>query len=195
MMQRIMNLPSAISPPIIPPRTAGNSDYLNRACSPWYLLGPSFWLQVREDGFVPEFPEHDAILVPLALWQARREDLEGRRGPLGVVLQSHEDLAAIDFDLARFNLIAIRVARSDGGYGRTIARLLRERHGYQGELVAVGNAESIQIVDLFCNGFDAFAFLRDEPARSTRLEFSGVGQVLSGKSSAPAQPRAQAVVA
>ena len=46
------------------------------------------------------------------------------------------------------------------GRGYSIARLLRERHGYQGELRAVGDVQRDQLFYLARCGFDAF-LLRD----------------------------------
>jgi len=42
------------------------------------------------------------------------------------------------------------------GRGYSIARLLRERHGYQGELRAVGDVQRDQLFYLARCGFDAF---------------------------------------
>ena len=46
------------------------------------------------------------------------------------------------------------------GRGYSVARLLRERHGYQGELRAVGDVQRDQLFYLARCGFDAF-LLRD----------------------------------
>jgi uncharacterized protein (DUF934 family) len=50
------------------------------------------------------------------------------------------------------------------GRGYSIARLLRERHGYGGELRAVGDVKRDQLFNLARCGFDAFLLLKDEDA-------------------------------
>jgi uncharacterized protein (DUF934 family) len=58
--------------------------------------------------------------------------------------------------LAKLPLIAIHFGSSGEGRGYTLGRLLRERHGYQGELRAVGVVRVDQIFFLARCGFDAF---------------------------------------
>jgi uncharacterized protein (DUF934 family) len=58
--------------------------------------------------------------------------------------------------LAKVPLIAIHFGSSGEGRGYTLGRLLRERHGYQGELRAVGAVRVDQIFFLARCGFDAF---------------------------------------
>jgi uncharacterized protein (DUF934 family) len=58
--------------------------------------------------------------------------------------------------LAKVPLIAIHFGSSGEGRGYTLGRLLRERHGYQAELRAVGAVRVDQIYFLARCGFDAF---------------------------------------
>ena len=48
------------------------------------------------------------------------------------------------------------------GRGYTLARLLRERHGYRGELRAIGDVLRDQLYYLSRCGFDAFAMRADQ---------------------------------
>jgi uncharacterized protein (DUF934 family) len=50
------------------------------------------------------------------------------------------------------------------GRGYSIARLLRERYGYVGELRAVGDVQRDQLFNLARCGFDAFLLRKDEDA-------------------------------
>lgn len=136
------------------------------ARSTWTLLESSPWLQVGEDGFVPDFPVDASIIVPLVLWQLRREDLITRSGALGVLLTPNDDPADIVSDLTRFALIAVDARLLAPGRDGSIARLLRERYGYRGKLIAVGDLQSGQIADLHRHGFDTFALREDDDLRA-----------------------------
>ena len=80
--------------------------------------------------------------------------------PPDLVLEPTDDpaLAAGAVGLAR--VIAVNFPKFSDGRGYSIARLLRERHGYQGELRAVGDVQRDQLFYLARCGFDAF-LLRD----------------------------------
>jgi uncharacterized protein (DUF934 family) len=54
------------------------------------------------------------------------------------------------------------ISSTGDGRGFTQARLLRQRHGYQGELRAVGKIRADQMYFLAQCGFDAFELLDDE---------------------------------
>ena len=96
------------------------------------------------------------MLIPLALWQEHRDRLVDRVGPIGVRLASHESPAAIAGDLERFDLVALEFPKFTDGRAFSYARLLRERHGFTGEIRAVGHVLRDQIAFLLRCGFDAF---------------------------------------
>lgn len=106
-------------------------------------------------------PEQDAI-VPLLVWQARKDELIGRGQPLAVWLDSHEGPEAIAADLKHFTLIAINFPKFADGRGFSSARLLRERYGYAGELRAIGDVLQDQLYFLKRCGFDAYAVRADK---------------------------------
>ena len=92
--------------------------------------------------------------------------------------------------LARVPLIAIHFGSSGEGRGYTLGRLLRERHGYQGELRAVGVVRVDQIFFLARCGFDAFDLSDGEDAALAiaQLERFSVAYQ-SGPSAALTHPR------
>lgn len=106
------------------------------------------------------------VLVPLALWQARREELAARasRGEIGVWLDSHElpEPLAECGGLDRFPVIAINFPKFTDGRGYSIAVLLRSRYGYRGELRAIGDVLRDQLFYMKRCGFDAFALREDK---------------------------------
>jgi uncharacterized protein (DUF934 family) len=113
-------------------------------------------LRPAADGTPPQIPLAGDIIVPLALWLGHSDVLLLRAGKLGVWLDSHEDPALIADDLRHFALVAVNFPRFTDGRGYSIARLLRERYGWRGELRAIGDVGRDQLFYLSRCGFDAF---------------------------------------
>lgn len=101
------------------------------------------------------------LLVPLAVWRARKEDLIHRNWehdePLGVWLAADEGPEAIADELGDFTVVAVHFPKLADGRGYSTARLLRERHGYRNELRAIGDVGQDQLFFLNRVGFDSFA--------------------------------------
>ena len=95
-------------------------------------------------------------IVSLERWQANGNGLARYNGPLGIRLKSDQPPALIADDLARFDLVALEFPKFADGRAFTYARLLRERHGYAGELRAVGDVLRDQYQFMLRCGFDAF---------------------------------------
>jgi uncharacterized protein (DUF934 family) len=125
-----------------------------RAADSWQRLNRN------PDGTLPALPERGAFIVPLALWLERRAQLLQRPGPLGVWLDSHEEPETIAADVGRFDAIAVNFPKFQDGRGFSIARLLRERFGYKGELRAIGHITRDHLYYMEGCGFNAFE-LRD----------------------------------
>jgi len=136
------------------------------------------WLRLdwTADGGLPTVPAIGDVLIPLGLWQGLADELLDRRtGRIGVWLDSHEDPAALADSLGRIALIAVRFPQFTDGRGYSIARLLRERHGWQGELRAFGDVQRDQLHYLARCGFDAFELndgIEAEAALSAFRDFS-----------------------
>ncbi|WP_068809400.1 DUF934 domain-containing protein [Thauera phenolivorans] len=106
------------------------------------------------------------VIVPLAAWLLRRDELLARAdaGVLGVWLAASDDPAALAPDLLRLQLVAVDFPKFADGRGYSIATLLRTRHGYAGELRAIGEVLRDQFDYLGRCGFDA---LQPAPGRYT----------------------------
>jgi uncharacterized protein (DUF934 family) len=115
-------------------------------------------------GELPEAPPQDDVIVPLALWLARREAFLAYPGKLGVWLDASEGPEAIAADLQRFAVIAVNFPKFGDGRGYSIARLLRERYGYTGELRAIGDVLHDHLHFMKQCGFDAFMLREDQDA-------------------------------
>ncbi|MFL9871022.1 DUF934 domain-containing protein [Paraburkholderia megapolitana] len=126
------------------------------------------WIVVRaaEDGTLPALDALPAgkIVVPLVLWQAAREALSATRSAteLGVWLAPDSEPADIAGDFDKVALLAVEFPVFNDGRGYSIARLLRERYGYKGELRAIGAVLRDQLRFMFRCGFDAYAVREDK---------------------------------
>lgn len=109
---------------------------------------------VREAAAPADLPQGD-VIVPLAFWQSHRDALRAR-GNAGVWLAPADDPAALAGDLDRLAVVAIDFPAFTDGRGYSIARLLRARYGYKGELRAIGDVQRDQLHYLRQVGFDAF---------------------------------------
>jgi len=98
-----------------------------------------------------------AVIVSLERWQKERGELAARNTPLGVRLKSGQEPSAIADDLDKLAVVALEFPVYRNGRAYSYARLLRERHGYKGELRAVGNVLRDQFHFMVRCGFDAFA--------------------------------------
>lgn len=79
-------------------------------------------------------------------------------------LEPHDDPAAHAGRLAGAARVEVNFPKFSDGRGHSIARLLRERHGYAGELRAVGDIQRDQLFYLSRVGFDAFLLREGEDA-------------------------------
>lgn len=96
------------------------------------------------------------LIVTLDQWREKREALLQRNGRLGLRLRSDQSPAEIVSDLEHFDLIALEFPKFTDGRAYSYARLLRERHGFSGELRAVGNVLRDQLFFMLRCGFDSF---------------------------------------
>lgn len=124
------------------------------------------WLDAGE---APAPAPGERLILPSAVWQAHRPGLDAARA--GVWLAPDDDLAPLLPWLATIPLIAIRFPVFTDGRGYSLARLLRGRHGYAGELRAVGDVLRDQLYFLQRAGFDSFALRADQPAEEALAAF------------------------
>jgi uncharacterized protein (DUF934 family) len=96
------------------------------------------------------------VIIPAELWLSQREALTGR-SQIGVWLDCDQSPKLIAEDLAQFDIVACNFPAFTDGRGFTYGRELREQHGYQGEVRAIGDFMRDQLFYLQRCGFDAFA--------------------------------------
>jgi uncharacterized protein (DUF934 family) len=122
-------------------------------------------------GELPEVPARGDVVIPLELWVARREDFLAYPGKLGVWLEANEGPEALAGDVQRFPLIAVNFPKFGDGRGYSIARLLRERYAFKGELRAIGDVLHDHLFFMAQCGFDAFALREDQDAQEALSVF------------------------
>lgn len=116
------------------------------------------------------------VLVPLSVWQIRKPDLIHREWDqghmLGVWLAPTDDPAALADDLDDFSVVAVYFPLPTDGRGFSIATLLRTRHGYAGELRAIGAVDRDHLHNMRRVGFNAFEVREPEKALASLRIFS-----------------------
>ena len=137
------------------------------------------------------------LLVPVAVWRARRRELVEREyshgWPLGIWLSAEEGPELIAEDLDDFSVIGIEFSKFSDGRGYSTARLLRTRYGYAGELRALGDVLRDQLFYLSRVGFDAFAVRADRNIEQALTGLADFNVVYQGSAN-PALARREAAL-
>ncbi len=96
------------------------------------------------------------IIVSLARYQAEGESLASEGRQVGVLIQSHEAVEDLAYDLPCIPTVALSFPKFRDGRAYSSARVLRERFGFTGEVRAVGDVLREQALPMVRCGFDAF---------------------------------------
>jgi uncharacterized protein (DUF934 family) len=151
-----------LPPPLTPPHKGeGNSGIVPASGEPdsdgpiW--RGAAFhadaWAKPVDGEPLPDSP----VILSKKRWLAEREQLAGRYAPLGLQIEPGESIDDLSADFGRFALIALSFPKFADGRAFSTARLLREKHGFTGELRAVGAVLADQIPYMRRVGFDTYA--------------------------------------
>ncbi|WP_426417465.1 DUF934 domain-containing protein [Aestuariirhabdus sp. LZHN29] len=117
------------------------------------------------------------VLVSLEEWQSRRDELLQSPENYGVWLNTDDEPELLANDLKTVQVIAIRFPTFSDGRGYSLARLLRERYGYQGELRAIGDVLRDQLFYLQRCGFDSFSVREDRDINDALEGFNDFSEV------------------
>jgi uncharacterized protein (DUF934 family) len=96
------------------------------------------------------------VIFPYDWWMEERQVFDGSNVPLGLRIEPGTKLEDIADDIKRFSVIALVFPKFGDGRAFSLARLLRDRYGYAGELRAVGEVLIDEIQLMRRCGFDAF---------------------------------------
>lgn len=134
----------------------------------------SDWADLHDDA---PLPDGVPATVSLERWRADRDTLRRRNAPVGVRLRSDERIDEIVGDLPGLSLVVLEFPNLNDGRHFTSARLLRERHGYRGEVRATGQVLHDQLFFLARCGFDAFELPSGKNAEDARRAFREISVV------------------
>lgn len=126
------------------------------------------FVYVADDAELP--PAGTQPIVSLARYRTQGAELVERYPRLGVRVPSDklpDDIPHID----RLALIAIEFPKFTDGRGYSVGRMLRDRHGYTGELRAVGWVLRDNLFYMERCGFDAFELKAGKPLESALEAF------------------------
>ncbi len=104
------------------------------------------------------------VILPLTEFREFAGTWKNHAKAIGVLLSPSDDPAAIAGDFDKLRVIAIDFPSFTDGRGYSLAHQLRERHGWTGELRAVGDIQRDQIDLLSRAGFDTFGLRDDQDA-------------------------------
>jgi uncharacterized protein (DUF934 family) len=111
-----------------------------------------------------DLPGDGAILVPAARFLEDPDAILKRAGKVGVIWPNNRDVDDLVPYLDRLAAVALVFPSFRDGRAYSQARLLRERHGFAGELRATGQVLRDQFVFMLRAGFDAFDVKKDADA-------------------------------
>lgn len=129
------------------------------------FVGQDAWHLLDDEAILSDY-----ALISLERWNSNIEGLTplAQAGMLGLVLKSEETADMIGEICHQFAVIAIEFPKFTDGRGYSSARLLRERHGYKGDLRSVGDVLIDQLFFMKRCGFSSFD-LRDDQDKDDAL--------------------------
>jgi len=127
--------------------------------------------KISGDAFVPvaddaPIPGDGAILISAARFLEDPETLSRRVGRTGVIWPNNRDVDDLVPYLERLAVVALVFPTFRDGRAYSQARLLRERHGFRGELRATGQVLRDQFLFMLRAGFDAFEVKKESDAEA-----------------------------
>jgi uncharacterized protein (DUF934 family) len=126
-------------------------------------IATDIFVHVPDDA---ELPGDGAALVSAARFLEDPEALLRSPGKLGVIWPNNRDVDDLVPFLDRLAVVALVFPTFRDGRAYSQARLLRERHGYEGELRASGQVLRDQFVFMLRAGFDAFEVKKESDAEA-----------------------------
>jgi uncharacterized protein (DUF934 family) len=134
-----------------------------------------------EDPFVQvtdgaPLPAEGPIIVSLARWQEEQGLIAPRNAPIGIRLKPDDPVGQIAADLGRLDVVVLEFPKFNDGRAMSQARLLRERHGYQGEIRAAGRVVRDLLLFMHRCGIDAFEVADDIDAEVVATSLAAFSQ-------------------
>lgn len=111
------------------------------------------WTFVADDQPLPP----GNVTVSLARWNQEHAKLQQHDGKIGIRLAPTDQLETLG-NSPKADLVELNFPSFGDGRLFSLARLLRDQHGYQGEIRATGNYLADQVYYLHRVGVDSFEF-------------------------------------
>ncbi len=112
------------------------------------------------------------VLVSTEAWSDSSLGDKRTSGELGLFIESDQTCADLPKDFSSAPVIAVNFPAFTDGRGYTIARELREKLSYTGEVRAVGDVLHDQLNSMARCGFDAFELVDDKDADKAIASFA-----------------------
>jgi uncharacterized protein (DUF934 family) len=119
------------------------------------------FVRIADDAPVPGA---GPIIVTAARYLADAAGFAARQASTGVIWPNDRPVAELAPHLDNLALVALVFPKFRDGRAYSQARLLRERHGYGGEMRATGQVLRDQFLFLMRAGFDSFEVTKDADA-------------------------------
>ena len=103
-----------------------------------------------------QLPAGGDVLVDIAILEEVQPELSKRDGKVGIKVSGDVEPEVLADHLGNVDLIAIEFPVFRDGRGYSLARILRDRLGYQGELRACGDVLRDQLFYMQRCGFNSF---------------------------------------
>jgi uncharacterized protein (DUF934 family) len=123
--------------------------------------------------------ERRVVAIPPSLPSGQEEQGEVLR------LEPQDDLCALAQKIRSAARIDVNFPKFGDGRGFSIARLLRERYGYKGELRAVGEVGRDHLYYMEQCGFDAFLLRDGEDANEALAAFDDFSEAYQATTAQP----------
>ena len=120
------------------------------------------------------------------LIKGRRVVAENPLSPESVLrLEPQDDLSVVTERIGSTARIEVNFPKFGDGRGFSLARLLRERHGYKGELRAVGEVARDHLYYMEQCGFDAFLLRDGEDVEEALAAFDDFSEAYQATAAQP----------
>lgn len=117
------------------------------------------WTFASDD--LTSLPSTDKLLISFSQGQQLADQLDLQAGNIGLWLEADSEIDPFPESFLNVPIIVVKFSKFVDGRGFSLARLLRERYQYNGELRAIGDIIRDQLYLLKHCGFNAFQFNDD----------------------------------
>ncbi|MDR1350114.1 MAG: DUF934 domain-containing protein [Zoogloeaceae bacterium] len=153
---------------------------IRESAADFQLIPDDLWrIAPEENDALPSLP-NGAWLYPLVAWQKEAAAIRARGQKFGLWLKPDTPPIALEAlkanFVADFALIALDFPVFTDGRAYSLARLLRERLGYTGELRAVGHVLLDTLLFTRRLGFDAWAMSERQNAETALAHLRSLSQ-------------------